>query len=180
MFSGLRHRIGRYYLQKDFPEAGKNRQVKNLARVRSIGLIYLLNSVPDHDEVEKIVTLLQKEEKEVRALGFVREKRLIGRFLPRLAFDYVSRHDLNWYYKPGHERVIDFARRDFDLLIDLSDGSCMPLNFVAGMSNALCRIGRFTEKNKMLYDLMIEVKPEVTVGDFFNQVRHYLTIINAE
>ncbi len=119
-------------------------------------------------------------DKDVKALGFVKNKNLITRFLPKLSFDFFSIRDLSWFYKPIHTKLKDFIEKEFDLLIDLSTYESFPLKYIAGLSHSLCKVGRFSEENSNYYDLMIDIKPSATLDDYIGQVRHYLTIINVD
>jgi hypothetical protein len=149
----------------------------NLRNARQIGILYELNEPSDYDTVAAFVAALQQDHKEVKALGFVRNRNLESRFLPKLSFDFFSRKDLNWFNMPGHLKVRDFINKSFDLLIDLSLNENLPLKYISGLSVAKCRIGRFDERNKDCYDLMIQADG-TTLSDFIKQVTHYLTIIN--
>jgi hypothetical protein len=150
----------------------------NLLDAKRIGILYTLNDVPDYDRVSEFVAKLQGSHKEVKALGFVRNKNLIQRFLPKISFDFFSKRDLTWFYKPIHTQVKDFIDKEFDLLIDVSLTDSFPLKYIAGLSNALLRVGRFSEENTAYYDLMIDMKPTMTSEEYLGQIQHYLTIIN--
>lgn len=154
------------------------RLITNLSEARTIGILYVVNDTPDFDVVETFVGHLQKEHKEVRALGYVKNKNLISRFLPRLSYDFFSRRDITWYYKPLHEKVNDFVSQEFDILIDLNLEDFFPLKYISGLSKARCRVGPFTEHNTDFYDLMVEAKAGVTVSEYIGQICHYLSIIN--
>ncbi len=179
MFGKIRSKIGKYYFMKEKQRGAQHRRLTNLQDARHIGIIYALNDVPDYDRVSEFVSQLQREHKEVKALGFVRNKNLVSRFLPKLSYDFFSKKDVNWFYKPIHKQVKDFIEKEFDILIDLSMSDNFPLKYIAGLSNAFCRVGRFSENNTDYYDLMIDVSPAMTIDDFLGQVRHYLTIINS-
>jgi hypothetical protein len=124
------------------------------------------------------VSQLQGEQKEVKALGFVKNKNLVQRFLPKISYDFFSKRDLTWFYKPIHQQVKDFIDKEFDLLIDLSMHDSFPLKYISGVSNALCRVGKFSEENTDYFDFMIDVKPSMTSDDYLGNIRHYLTVIN--
>lgn len=179
MFGRIRSHIGHYYFRKELDRHRQHREMKNLADAKQIGIIYTLNDVPDYERVSAFVSQLQHDNKEVKALGFVRNKNLISRFLPKLSYDFFSRKDVNWFCRPIHKRVRDFIDKEFDLLIDLSTSDAFPLKYIAGLSNALCRVGKFSEENADYYDLMIDAGPAMTSDDFLGQVRHYLTIIQT-
>ncbi len=178
MFGKLRKRIGQYYYRKENAGNGRQCQLTNLQDARKIGILYTVEDVNDYERVAEFVTALQEEQKEVKALGFVKNKNLIERFLPKLSFDFFSKKDLTWFYKPIHTQVKDFIDKEFDLVIDLSLKDSFPIKYIAGLSNALCRVGKFSEENSDYYDLMIDVKPSMTTEDYFGNIRHYLTVIN--
>jgi hypothetical protein len=179
MFGKIRTKIGRYYFRKEQHQGAQRRQMTNLQDAKHIGIIYTLNDVPDYERISEFVSELQRDHKEVKALGFVKNKNLISRFLPKLSFDFFSKRDVNWFYRPLRKQVKDFIGKEFDILIDLSMSDNFPLKYIAGLSSALCRVGPFSEANTEYYDLMIDAKPAMSTDDFLGQVRHYLTIINA-
>ncbi len=179
MFGNLRIKIGQYYYKKEQSHSFRNCQMTNLKDAKRIGILYTLDNVPDYERVSEFVSQLQGDHKEVKALGFVKNKNLIQRFLPKLSYDFFSSRDLTWFYKPIHRQVKDFIDKEFDLLIDLSLQDNFPLKYISGLSNALCRVGKFSEKNAEYYDLMIDLKPSTTSEEYLGQVQHYLTVIKT-
>ncbi len=151
----------------------------NLDDARRIGILYTLDDMPDYERVSEFVSRLQNDHKEVKALGFVKNRNLLQRFLPKLSFDFFSKRDLTWFYKPIHSQVKDFIEKEFDLLIDLSMQDTFPLKYISGLSRALCRVGKFSEDNTQYYDLMIDTKPSMTQEEYMKQVQHYLTVIKT-
>lgn len=179
MLTSLRNLAGNYYLRKDLTRITRNRKLSNLADAKRIGIVYQLNEVQDYDIVAELVAKLQQDHKEIKALGFVASKNLVSRFLPKLSFDFFSASGVNWFYKPVDTRVKDFINNEYDLLIDLSLSDSLPLKFIAGLSAAHCRVGRFDEKNKDCFDLMITMGERKDLKDYIEQIMHYLTIINS-
>jgi len=147
MFEKIRKKIGRYYLRKEQARFEHEPRLLNLKQARKIGILYTLNDVPDYEKVSEFVSELQFDHKDVKALGFVRNINLISRFLPKLSFDFFSRKDLTWFYKPIHNKVKDFIEKDFDLLINLSLTENFPLKYISGLSRSFCRVGTFSEEN---------------------------------
>lgn len=179
MFRKIRIRIGKYYLRKEQEHRQRNCKLMNLGEAKKIGILYTLDDVPDYERVSDFVTRLQGDHKEVKALGFVKNKNLVQRFLPKLSYDFFSRRDLTWFYKPIHNQVRDFIEKEFDLLIDLSIGDNFPLTYISGLSNALLKVGCFSSENICYYDLMIDPKPTMSSDEYLGQIQHYLTIINS-
>ncbi len=179
MFKRIRRKIGQYYFKKEQSRTSQSHGMMNLPEARRIGILYTLEEAPDYDKVSEFVTQLQQEHKEVKALGFVKSKGLLQRFLPKLSYDFFSKKDITWFYRPIHNTVRSFMDKEFDLLIDLSLADSFPLKYIAGLSKAICRVGRFSEDNTSYYDLMIDVKPAITFDEYLFQIRHYLTIIKT-
>jgi hypothetical protein len=178
MFGKIRKRIGQYYFKKEYARQERQCQMTNFNDAKKIGILYTVDEVVDYEWIESFVSQLQGEQKEVKALGFVKNKNLVQRFLPRLSFDFFTKRDLTWFYKPIHQHVSDFIEKEFDILIDLSKQDSFPLKYISGVSNALCRVGKFSEENTDYYDVMIDVKPTMSPDDYLGNIRHYLTIIN--
>ena len=180
MFRKIRSLIGLHYFRKEVEKTGRDRKLTNLKDAKKIGILYNLDNVPDYDVVAEFVTQLQHDRKEVKALGYVKNKNLISRFLPKLSYDFFSVRDINWFYKPVKDKVMDFIQKDFDLLIDLDMKDSLPLKYISGLSMSMCRIGRYSEDNASCYDLMLDVNPSTPVNEFIRQITHYLTIINND
>jgi hypothetical protein len=180
MFDRLRNWIGNFYFEKNVSKVVRERRMINLKAVRKIGILYALDDIPIYETISEFVTQLQQDHKDVKALGFVRNKQMISRFLPKLSYDFFSSKDVNWFFKPIHTRVRDFIEKEFDILIDLSMIDSLPLKYISGLSMAHCRIGRFSEKNTICYDLMIDLTSTMSLQDYIKQIIHYLTVINSD
>jgi hypothetical protein len=180
MFRRIRTFIGKYFFNKELSKVTQTHKMVNLDEAKRIGILYTLDDVPAYDLVSGFVTQLQGEHKEVKALGFVRKKNLISRFLPKLSYDYFSKKDINWFFIPIHSKVKDFIGKDFDILIDLSLQDTFPLKYISGLSRAFCRVGKYSEENTEYYDLLFDVKSSVSLPDYINQITHYLKVINHD
>jgi hypothetical protein len=178
MFGKIRKRIGHYYFKKENARLERQCLMTNFNDAKRIGILYTVDEVVDYEWIESFVSQLQGEQKEVKALGFVKNKSLVQRFLPKLSFDFFTKRDLTWFYKPIHQQVRDFIEKEFDILIDLSKQDSFPLKYISGVSNALCRVGKFSEENTDFYDVMIDVKPTMSPDDYLGNIRYYLSIIN--
>lgn len=177
MFTSIRTSIGNYLLKRESAGVTRKRSMINLDGAKRIGIIYPLFAIPDYSAVESFVSDLQKERKDVRALGYVQHKELVSRFLPKLSYDFFSQKEVNWYLRPKNNRVNDFILTEFDLLIDLTMGDYLPLKFVAGLSRARCKVGPFSENTMKYHDLMIKVGTTTRMHELIQLIRHYLTII---
>ena len=180
MLNKIRTIAGNHFLREKLDKTHKNRKITNLKEARKIGILYNLDDVPDYEIIAEFVAQLQHDHKEVKALGFVRNKILISRFLPKLSFDFFSVRDLTWFYKPVHSKVKDFIEKEFDILLDLSLKDTLPFKFISALSLAHCRVGRFSESNRDCYDIMLDIGKDMSLNDYILQIVHYLSVINEE
>jgi hypothetical protein len=178
MFDKLRMIVGKYFFRKEQLKMSHDHKLVNLEKAKYIGILYTLDDLPVYDVVTDFVTQLQRQHIEVKALGFVRNRNLISRFLPKLSYDFFSTRDINWFYRPIHNKVKDFINKEFDILIDLSLKDSFTLQYISGLSRSFCRVGKFSEENTNYYDLLFDVNSSLALPDYIQQITHYLTIIN--
>jgi hypothetical protein len=178
MLGKVRMIIGKYFFQREASKTGHDHKLINLEKAKCVGILYTLDDIPVYDTVSEFVTQLQRQHIEVKALGFVKDKNLISRFLPKLSYDFFSRKDINWFYRPIHAKVRDFINKEFDILIDLSLQDSFTLQYISGLSRSFCRVGKFSDENTHYYDLLFDIDQTVTLPVYIQQITHYLTIIN--
>jgi hypothetical protein len=172
--------IGNYFLKEELLKTARERKLTNLKDAKKIGVLYTLDDVPVYETVSEFVALLQHDHKEVKALGFVKNKNLVSRFLPKLSYDFFSDKDTNWFFQPIQSKVRDFMEKEYDILIDLSMKDNLPLKFISALSMAHCRVGRFSEANRVCYDIMIDLNKPISLNEYILQIIHYLTVINSD
>ena len=76
------------------------------------------------------------------------------------------------------KNILDnFVKRDYDILINLCDSSCIPIKYLVAKSIARFKIGMY-EENFDIYDLMIELKKEKSIQKLMDEIKHYINLIN--
>ncbi len=178
----IKDRIGEYFLRKEFTNKRGKPLARNMGETMKMALIYEAEDEATFDQVRNYVKYIKEEHgvREVKALGFVDSKHMPDHLYPRLEFEQFTRKDLTWYRKPKGVAINNFVEREYDVLVDLSDGSCLPLQFVLAMSRARFRVGRRTQGHEEGYDMMMEVSPETDLEKYIEYVDHYLTLINKK
>jgi hypothetical protein len=176
----IRQSAGNFFLRKDIAKVRRNRQIVNMKNVKTIGIVYDASEEAAYTIVSNFVRAFQDEQKIVRTLGFVNYRRLPHYCFPKLSYDYFTRRDLNWVYKPVNIKVNEFVKEEFDVVIDLCMHDCFPVRYVVGLSRAKLKVGRFGEKYSGIYDFMLNVDNKISLEDFIKEITHYLNIINHE
>ena len=173
----IKDNAGAYFLKKILRTTGRKKRIANFENSKSIGILFDSTGEKDFEEVHGYVNKLQARNKEVRALGFITDPLMAKHLMPMLSFDYIYPSDLKWYGKPKTAKYKDFCEQDFDILIDISVENRMPLLFAAAESGAGFKIGRFSETNKPVFDMMIEVKDNEPLHKMIENFDHYINII---
>lgn len=178
IFDSIKLSFGKYFLSKELRKVSRNRVVSSLKDAKSIGLLFDASEEEDHLIVTEFVKYFQDNQKIVKALGFVNYNSVPHYCFPKLSYDYFTKKDINWYFKPSGTKINDFVNEDFDVMIDLCTNSCFALKYIAAVSKSKFKVGRFEEGNKEYYDFMLNVAPDISLRDYIRELTHYLSIIN--
>jgi hypothetical protein len=169
-------------------------QLKNRTRMpalcsvrdaRHIGIIYNATEYVSFEIIKNLVRDLANDSKTVSVLGYVNSKILNDNYLYRKGFDFFSRNELNWYYKPISPVVDEFVKEPFDLLINLSIEDHFPIRYIVTLSPATFKAGVYSADDSCL-DLMIDMEKErqsmqsetgTQLNFLISQILHYLSIL---
>jgi hypothetical protein len=123
----------------------------------------------DRERVLEFAEQLKNKGKKVKLLAFFNNKLKSGNFV----FDHFNRLQLDFALRPKCQPCTDFMQQPFDLLLNLSPKTVLPLDYIAAHSKARFRVGPFTSKT-FCYDLMIEQAPQKGLNAFIQQVESYM------
>lgn len=174
----IRQKFGNYFFLKDISKVSRNRNIINLDDARNIALVYDASDESTYAIVSDFVRFFQDNQKIVKAFGFVNYSHLPHYCFPKLSYDYITKSDLNWYFKPRNSKANDFINEEFDILINLCMDDCFPLKYLSGLSKAKFKVGKFDDKNDSIYDFMLNVDQNISLDLYFKEAIHYLSIIN--
>lgn len=148
-------RIIRSYLRKN------KRQVNacSINNAKTIGILFNATHQISFDIVKEMVKDLSVRKNKIEVLGFVDSKNLIDHYLYRKGFEFFTHKQLNWYYKPIEENVNSFIEKKFDILINLSLDEPYPIQYIAALSKAKFKVGKYSTENECL-DFMIDIEKE--------------------
>jgi hypothetical protein len=92
----------------------------------------------------------------------------------KLEADFFTRTDLNWHMKPG-AAVRSFMQHQFQIIVDFTDGSCIPINYLIRSNRAAMKIGPKGGLSENCYDFMIDLGASFSVSEYANQIEFYLS-----
>jgi len=142
----------------------------NIHKAKTIGILFNATHPVSFEIVKGMVKDLTTKTNDIEVLGYVDSKQMIDQYLYRKGFEFFTRNQLNWFYKPMPGLVETFIKKPFDLLIDLSLDNPFPIRYIMSCSAAKFKAGRFSSSLDYL-DFMIDIeKDKETMSD----IRHEL------
>ncbi|HNW89535.1 MAG TPA: hypothetical protein PKN48_07710 [Bacteroidales bacterium] len=165
MLESIRKYFWNAEIKNKFPKLIRSKKIIHPSDAKSIGIIYNVGEEKDYLVITRFAGQLQNDKKEVRTLGWINLKDPPHYCYPRLMFDYITKRNINWFYKPSGEKINDFIEKDFDILLNTDTTNNPSLTYVTALSKAKLKVGLFSEKNKEFFDLMISIEkiPEIQV-----------------
>lgn len=174
----LRKSAGSYFLKKEMRIRNRDVASISLQDARSIGVIFNAKDERTFKVIREFTDKLRGGGlRTVRSLGFVPKEDVASFLQSSQDFDFFTREDFNWYYKPQGRKVVGFISEEFDILIDLRLTKFTPLLFIVALSRAKFKVGKYRSDFQDYFDLMIDVKDDADLEYFIDQIKHYLSII---
>lgn len=173
----IKQKIGKWVFQKEMKTNKRLKEVCNLDDAKSIGILYDATSEQQIKQIKPFIDYFFELKKDVKALGYVNAKKLSYCHVPKLQYDFFYQKDLNWYYKPQNYIIDNFVKREYDILINLCDSSCIPIKYLVAISIAHFKIGKH-EEGYEIYDLMIVLKEDKSMEKLMREIKHYINLIN--
>lgn len=176
-----RKAVGSYFLKKEMRIRHREVQGMGLDSARSIGIIFNAKDERTFKQIREFSDKLRGGGlRTVKALGFVPKAEVATFLQSSQDFDFFTRDDFNWYYKPKGRKVVGFISEPFDILIDLRLNKFTSLLFIVALSRAHFKVGRYRTDFKEFYDLMIDVGGNDELDYFIGQIQHYLRMLDND
>jgi hypothetical protein len=151
--------VGTRVLEKKLRNRKRTVAVCTINEAQSIGILYNATEYVSFEIIKELAKKLSQQNTAISILGYVNSKKLIDHYLYRKGFDFFSRNDLNWYYRPVSGVAEAFIGKPFDILIDLSLEICYPIQYIVALSPARFKVGRYSPGDNYL-DMMIDTDKE--------------------
>lgn len=140
-----------------------------------IGILYDATDERDYEVVKAYVKQVRSVyKKDVLAMGFVDKKQLPAGQFAQYGLDFFTRKELDFRLIPRDPIVDNFIREPFDILINLSNGKSFPLRYIAALSHAKFRIGRYDKRNLSCYEMMLQLPPDTGIKTVIEETERYL------
>ena len=172
--------LGNYFLLKETKSLSRDKAFLNLNEAKTIGIVFDATLKEDFDLVKKYIVYLKEMKKRVKAIGFFNQKGIPEMAYSKLEYDFFSLKNLTWYNAPDNIYVQNFIEDKYDVLLDLNIKDLFPLRYISSLSKARFKVGKKSERNTSIFDMMIELDGSKNLKFFMRNVDTYLFIINKK
>jgi hypothetical protein len=151
----------------------------SLQRSKKIGILAFLDREEDFHRVVTFKKSLEAEGKKVMALGFFPRKNVPDFYLVQSQIDVFTKRDVNFFGVPKGAFVRSFINEKFDILIDVSIEESSALAYIAGVSAAGIKVGKYRKKMLYVYDLLIKHPHDMPFDEYVSTLKSYLLLLNT-
>lgn len=189
MFKNLKNNIFRKRAQKFLSLTPREHRFVSYDKAKKVLLLFESDYSEKNPAIRKIVLSLQEDGKKVTAWGFVDKKETASAILPD--FQILHHKQTDWSQKPDSSLINQLQEMKFDLLIDLSLRTLLPLQYLAMYANASLKAG-IRHTDLPVYDFILDLEkkiPSVETTEteenpvdetyLFNQIIFYLKSIQT-
>ncbi|MFT5834262.1 MAG: hypothetical protein ACI97N_001898 [Cognaticolwellia sp.] len=173
LFRNLRLRWHDYMLNQKIKSLSVKRTSIHFEKSKRIGILFDATNLDNRVFVENYMQLFRKAGKRVDIMAFVDDEEKHD----NLPFKYFNRKDLSWYEHPKTQEVEEFINTPFDILINLHIHPVKSLEYIAALSHANMRVGKYDESKVHCYDLMIDNAKNENLQHFIQQIDKHLKIL---
>ncbi len=176
----LKEGIWFWFLKRAHSKLRRNKKLLGYGQARSFGIIYDATSEKNYRQITLLVKDLQQDQRKVKTLGYVTQKKMPEHCFPKLTFEFCNAKSFSWNQQPVAQNVKDFISTNYDVLVDLTPSNFHHVKYLCAISQARMKTGRFADKYVDVYDLMLQVDDSSTIEETIGHVLYYLKMINNE
>ncbi len=176
LFKSIRSRLGNSILKRKLRHYRRVKSLFSFETSQIIGVVFKTDTQGDFEIVKNFLHFLTEQNNKVVALCFVDYKKVPDYYFLRKGFNFFSRRDLNIFFLPKTQFILDFIEKPFDMLIDLSIDNNFPLYFISSLSKAKFKIGKLQNEHNC-FDVMIDTSKDNTVQSLIEQIKHYVPVL---
>lgn len=173
-------KIVRYFysrsLRDRLKEFSRLHTVINLKDAKSVGIIYDSTHPGNDSVIGEFATRLRSQGKTVEVLGFVNDKKIDSK--PDVPV--FNKKALTWAMVPTDEKALQFAGKNFDLLLACFTTESLPLEYISCISKARWRVGHYNPAKTDCYDMMVNMGNKTELPYFIDQATQFLNKIEYD
>lgn len=179
ILDSIKHRTAIHTLQSELKQHHRVLAFNNFESATTVGFIFDADDREKYQVTRDFMDFVEKQNNRIFGIGFSSKSDQIAYFPVKQGIDYFGLNEVNWFGKPVSQAISDFLKRNFDILIDLSQNDNYQTEYVFALSNARFKIVNTSRKSKYA-DFIIEVKNSEKLTIYIEQIKHYLKVVQGK
>jgi hypothetical protein len=168
---GLKSRIANRVLNARLSNVSREKQIFNLDTAQTVGILWEADLNESFIRVENELYLSGIK---TSSLCYFPQKKAV---IPEGIHGFTRKETSWWAEIPNSEKVEDFIKQKFDILIDLTGQRYFPVVYITALSEANFKIG-YSGSSTNYFDLNIEFSEQPEPIQLADQILYYLNRIN--
>ena len=178
ILDNIKEKTGIITLNKELKSHKREVAFNNFVSATTVGFIFDAVDRNKYQLSRELIDFVEKHNSRVFGIGFASKSDQIAYFPYKQGIDYFGLDEVNWYGKPINPVISDFLKRNFDILVDLSQSDLFGIHYIFAMSIAKFKITNDSVKSKYA-DFVLKVANSEKLDDYIKQIKHYLEAIKA-
>ncbi len=154
-------------------------------QVQRVAILFASDRAEGNVDIQDIILALRRMGKEVTAWGYAHKETIYT--AAGTCFRILGKEDVNCWGKPSKTVLDVWQAQPFDVLIDLTTESCVPVQYLTLYASATFKAGRKVEIVPYLHDFMVDM-PSVKASKeqtdtprtaLYKQILYYLQTIQT-
>jgi hypothetical protein len=180
IFGNARLKIGSSILEKRIGKTNRKVYYSSISQVKSIGIVWDASKVEDFNSLSKFFFNMHERNIDVKIISYYPGKELPDQFTAIRFLSCIRKKEVNVFFIPESAESDFFIKNHFDVIIDINFDRVFPLKYITALSVSPFKVGLYEpDSDQCRFDLMIDMKKNVRVESYLNEVIRYLEMINS-
>lgn len=176
----LANTIGRWILKRGIEKDKRTPVALNLLEMKTAILVYDIKSQKEWDHILNFKKVLLSEGFEkVTLMGFSMEKEMPS-FVDNQMTQVLGRKEIRFWGIPVDAFNQKFFSQKFDLMVDCTEKSVLPTDYLMALVHAKTKVGVSNPENEYIFDLLIDSDKKEDFVKYVKNVIHFLKMINRK
>lgn len=150
------------------------RETVTLEEAKRIAILFSAYNEEDIKTAEAYIQSLRNEGKEIEYIAYIGIKNYLKLHKGQaINPNYIFDRDFDFFHRPKRKFIEKFFKERFDILISLNHSNNFSINYIASLSAARMRVGKYAENAVNAYDFMIDDGGQ-GMAEYIDQLKHYL------
>jgi hypothetical protein len=181
LLESIRLKTGNYILLNKFSRIKRKVFYSNINQIKSIGIVWDSSNPHEFIHLSKFYQKMHERKIDVKIIGYFPGKNLPDQYVGIRYLTTIRKQEVNLFYIPTSAETNNFINEKFDILIEINFKKVFPLHYISYLSMAGFKVGLFESGDvPSPFELMMDIKKPADVGNYLDEVLHYLEMINCE